>query len=120
MNDIAQYFKKSEFTCKCGCGFSDISVRLVHELDKVRELLGRQLIITSGCRCSDHNRQAGGKENSDHLKGLAADLRVNSSIARFEVLQALLMVGISRIGIGENFIHVELNDSKPQQVVWLY
>jgi len=120
MGDIGKYFNKSEFTCQCGCGKDDISGHMVHIMGKVREILGRPLVVTSGCRCSEHNRQEKGKEDSAHVKGLAADLKVNNSRERFEVLQALLTLGIARIGIAKTFIHVDIDDSKPPQVVWLY
>jgi len=120
MGDIGKYFNRSEFACKCGCGKDDISGHLVHFLGKVREILDRPLVVTSGCRCQKHNEESGGKETSSHLKGLAADLKVNNSKERFEVLQALLTLEIARIGIAKTFIHTDIDDSKPPQVVWLY
>ena len=35
-NMSLKYFKKSEFTCKCGCGETVISVDLLRMLDKAR------------------------------------------------------------------------------------
>ena len=43
-------------------------------LDPVRELWGRPLVVTSGYRCTELNRQVGGVNGSQHLTGLAADL----------------------------------------------
>ena len=43
-------------------------------LEKIRSLLGnRPMTITSGYRCLDLNRALGSKDDSDHIKGLAAD-----------------------------------------------
>jgi hypothetical protein len=39
---------------------------------------------------------------------------------RYAVLEALLNVGITRIGIGKTFIHAGMNPANPQEVTWLY
>lgn len=58
-NDV-QHFSKSEFACKCGCGFDDIDINLVKLLEQIRSHFGdNPLIITSGCRCAKHNRSVG-------------------------------------------------------------
>ena len=44
-------------------------------LDPLREALGRPVVITSGYRCADLNRDVGGSPTSQHLLGLAADFR---------------------------------------------
>ena len=46
-------------------------------LDPLREHLGCPIIITSGYRCADLNRDVGGSPTSQHLLGLAADFRPN-------------------------------------------
>lgn len=71
-----KYFKKSEFTCGCGCGFNHIDVRLVKILDMIREHFGKPIIITSGVRCVSYNRKVGGVSNSFHVKNKAADFYV--------------------------------------------
>ena len=43
-------------------------------LDDARHKAGVSFVITSGVRCSSHNRAVGGKKSSSHLKGLAADI----------------------------------------------
>lgn len=120
MGNLGKYFNQSEVACKCGCGLMNIDPRLVKLLDKIRKILGRPLIITSACRCLAHNRSEGGKENSAHLKGLAVDLKVSGSRERFEVIEAALVSGIIRIGIAKTFVHLDIDNSKPQRVTWLY
>ncbi|MEE9117550.1 MAG: D-Ala-D-Ala carboxypeptidase family metallohydrolase [Calditrichia bacterium] len=120
MGNLGKYFNRSEVACKCGCGLLNIDPRLLEILDKIRDILGRPLIITSACRCPIHNHVEGGKENSAHLKGLAADLKVNGSKERFEVMEATLVAGMTRIGIAKTFIHIDIDSSKPQRVAWLY
>ena len=48
--------------------------RLADYLDAIREKLGRPILVTSGYRCPILNKAVGGVANSQHQKGLAADL----------------------------------------------
>lgn len=72
-----KYFKKSEFTCKCGCKINNINLKLVKILDQIRKHFGKPVYITSGTRCTKHNKEVGGVPNSRHLQGKAADLYVS-------------------------------------------
>lgn len=45
-------------------------------LQPLRNHLGCPVIVTSGYRCQELNKKIGGKPNSQHLKGLAADFVV--------------------------------------------
>lgn len=112
------YFKKNEFDCKCGCGFNIIDKQLVLNLNRAREISNTPFVINSACRCALHNSLERGSDNSSHKKGLAVDIKVNNSIDRFNILDALLACGISRIGIYKNFIHCDVDDSKSQNVIW--
>ncbi len=76
--------------------------------------------INSGCRCIKHNAVVGGKPTSSHLIGWAADIAYAGSRRRFRLLKALLDAGFHRIGIGEEFIHVDDDPGKPGELIWLY
>ncbi len=74
-----KHFKESEFTCKCGCGMNNINLNLVKILDEIREYFGQPVIISSGCRCRNHNsKQKGSSPNSRHISGKAADIVVRN------------------------------------------
>jgi len=73
---LNEYFKRSEFACRCGCGFDTVDAKLVNILTEVREHFNLPVIINSGCRCQHHNAAVGGKPHSYHLTGRAADIRV--------------------------------------------
>ena len=45
------------------------------QLDKVRELLGKPVNISSGYRCLQVNRRLGSKDTSQHLKAEAVDFK---------------------------------------------
>lgn len=117
---MAKYFKLGEFDCRCGCGKNNINDDLVRKLDRVREKVGIPLVISSGCRCEKHNKIEGGKKTSSHLEGLAVDIKALASGTRWKILSAIFTTGFNRIGIGKTFIHIDIDDSKAEKVIWIY
>jgi len=115
-----KYFSKKELSCHCGCGFYNFSPVFLRKLTKARIKAGIPFVISSGCRCKAYNKIVGGVENSAHTKGLAVDIAIPNSSNRFTIIKALFYVGFNRIGIASNFIHVDDDFSKPQNVIWLY
>lgn len=117
-----KYFKAKEFACKCGCSpeAKEMSMKLLLRLDKMREIVGRPININSGYRCKSHNRKVGGVKGSSHEKGLAADIEVKSDYERWQIIEATRKVGIIRIGISKNFIHVDIDYSKTSPRIWMY
>jgi uncharacterized protein YcbK (DUF882 family) len=119
-----KYFKQEEFLCKCRHDCDKDKVRpddgLLVLLDKARELAGVPFVVESGIRCPEHNAEVGGVDSSAHIWGLAVDIRAMDSVTRYKVLRAMFDVGFKRIGIGANFIHVDTDSSKGQEVCWLY
>jgi hypothetical protein len=110
-----QYFKPSEFTCKCGCGFLPYNIithQFISDLDYARDLARVPFIVNSGCRCEKHNTAIGGERDSAHCKGLAADIQCKTPRRRTAILEALLTVGFNRIVIYDNFIHVDNDTTK--------
>jgi uncharacterized protein YcbK (DUF882 family) len=73
---ISPHFARSEFACRCGCGFDRVAPELVYVLECVREHFGRPVRINSACRCERRNRVENGKQGSQHLYGRAADIAV--------------------------------------------
>lgn len=90
------------------------------KLDEAREYAGIPFVINSAYRSLKHNKKVGGKPNSSHIKGLAVDIRCNTSRNRFIILDALIAVGFNRIGVADTFIHVDLDLSKSDNVIWTY
>lgn len=74
--DNIEYFKKDEFTCKCGCGLNNINLKVVKIADEARKHFGKPAIVTSATRCKKHNTEVGGVANSRHLEGKAIDMYV--------------------------------------------
>ena len=115
-----KYFKKEEFACKCGCGYNPIDETLVRMLDESREYAKVPFVINSGCRCEKHNNSIGGSKTSSHLKGLAVDIRVRNDNERMVMVECLIASGFNRIGIAKNFIHVDIDQKKANNRMWVY
>lgn len=99
---------------------SFISDVLVSDLSKLEKALSFELQFSSGYRCAVCNKLAGGVPNSGHLRGKAADIKVPDSNTRFLIIHAALRVGFRRIGVGKNFIHLDVDDALPQNMIWVY
>lgn len=76
---ISTHFKRTEFACGCGCGFDTVDTELLSALERVREHFGKPVMVTSGCRCENHNESVGGSMRSQHLFGRAADIVVKDT-----------------------------------------
>lgn len=94
---------------------------LVHLLE-LEKRLGFELTINSGYRDPDHNRDVGGVEGSEHTDDPAqgADVLCLRSVTRFKMLKHLFDMGVQRIGIGKDFLHVGVSKDKPANVAWHY
>ena len=114
-----KYFKKSEFTCKCGCGETVVSDELMWMLERAREFARIPFKINSGYRCENHPET---KKNptSSHAKGLAVDIKCTDSKSRAIIIDALGYVGFKRFGIAKSFIHTDIDNKKSNPVIWLY
>lgn len=122
---ISENFLRSEFECPCvlckeaGHNTFQIDNILLDKLQEVRTELNKPVIINSGFRCPTHNKVVGGKITSSHLKGKAIDIAILGSSYRFEVLRIFPSI-FNRIGIGANFIHVDVDQDKSPNVIWVY
>lgn len=118
-----RYFKHEEFRCKCGkCSGGAMDGTLLKMLDDAREKAKTPFVITSGFRCSAHNKAVGGSPVSAHLEGRAVDISYKNSQAAFAILKALLEAGFLRIGHNpkSKFFHVDNSPKLPQGVFFDY
>lgn len=89
-------------------------------LERIRAVLGAPVIISSGYRCLALNREIGSKDNSDHVRALAADIKVPSFPSPYHVCKALSL-NLDGLGIGQ-LIHefgswVHVSTRTPDKVV---
>lgn len=83
-----KYFKLTEFKCGCGTKYctgypAELNANLVTYLDAMRKRYGKAVRITSGLRCSKHNRVVGGIDSSKHKHGKAVDFNMSTQCNTF-------------------------------------
>lgn len=116
-----KYFKHKEFDSpdELGSGYK-MDRRFLEMIDNTRGLAGVPFKINSGYRTYAHNRKIGGKYNSSHLRGYAADISCKYSRNRYKIINAALKSGFKRIGIANTFIHLDNDPNKTSHVIWTY
>lgn len=108
--------KLGELVCRCGCKnhvFYETELRtLAFMLQRIRDHFGKPIIISSGLRCTRHNTSVKGADNSYHMSGMAADVRVpDVSIADlYKEIDRLMADGVILSGglsAYDTFVHYD-------------
>ncbi len=124
-----KFFKLSEFDCpkRPNSGEKFMNKKFVQLLDDARSQCDFPWHITSGYRSKEHNEELMKKgypasKTTTHMYGVACDIACDNSKHRFEIIKALLNVGITRIGVNKTFIHCDVSTQygKPNNVIWTY
>lgn len=106
---VSKNFNRSEFACKCGCGFDSVDPELVYVAQDLRDHFNSPVTINSGCRCKKHNKKVGGSKGSKHLEGIAADIVVEGipPIVVYSYLQAEY---VGKYGLGKYpyWVHIDV------------
>lgn len=115
-----RFFTAREFECAAHCGdcLGKMDEKLLNMLDAARKKAGIPFVITSGYRCPARNKQVGGVENSAHTRGMAADISCTDSKQRYTILNALLAVGFQRVELGDTWLHVDVDMTKPHPCIF--
>lgn len=110
---VGKHFSRSEFACKCGCGFDTVDTETIDVLDDLREAFEQPAHINSGCRCPAHNKSEGGTDKSQHVLGRAADVVVNN-VNPLTVYAYLDSKYKNKYGIGSysGFTHIDTRSYK--------
>ena len=118
------YFDISEFDQpgRPGSGKDNMDINLLMIVDNMRHRSGIAYTITSGFRDREYNRKIGGVKNSAHCLGKAVDIAAPTSAQKYKIIESALHFGIQRIGVGSNFIHIDIQEQpeKPTEVIWTY
>lgn len=107
-------------SCFPACKVNDLNRKLVESLLLAQRYAGFGFTITSAYRPQDYERSKCRKGNSSHCRGLAVDISTRDSHTRYKVVAACLLAGFPRIGIGEYFVHVDLDETKPHPIIFTY
>jgi uncharacterized protein YcbK (DUF882 family) len=115
------FFEYSEFDSADESGsYINMDVGFLNKLSKARELAAIGFKITSAYRSPAHNAKVGGVPSSSHTIGRAVDIYAPTSRQKYIIINALLQAGFNRIGVAKNFIHVDDDPSKDEDVIWTY
>ena len=91
----------------------------LERLDQARAFADIPFIINSAYRSQNHPLSIK-NPSSSHIKGLAVDIKANDNATRFKIVESLISVGFTRIGIADTFIHVDMDYGKRQDIIWTY
>ncbi len=108
------HFERSEFACKCGCGRDTIDHETLYLCEVVRRFCDEPVTVNSGFRCRQHNKEVGGRPNSQHLYGRAADLRVSDPVKVFNYLCEKYPNQYG-FGLYSTFVHVDTRTGKAKR-----
>lgn len=119
--DFHLFFEYGEFDSPDVPGsYEHMNVSFLNMLAEARKKAAIAFKITSGYRTPEHNKKVGGVPSSSHTKGCAVDIYAPTSRQKYIIVNALLESGFNRIGIAKNFIHVDNDASKAEDVIWTY
>jgi uncharacterized protein YcbK (DUF882 family) len=110
MGDLSEHFSTSEMECH-HCGRCSISGALITALEALRALGPEPIIVNDGYRCPEHNAAVGGVPDSEHVQGIAADIRIQGLSLQEMYDRAVRVQDFAEGGIGVydgNFIHVDV------------
>lgn len=110
---LSTNFRVREFACTDGSDPIFIDSDLVNVLQKVRTYFGKSVTITSAYRTPTKNKAVGGTTYSQHLYGMAADIKV-MGVSPKKVAQYVekLLPNSGGIGIYSTFTHVDVRKTK--------
>ncbi|MDP4267035.1 MAG: D-Ala-D-Ala carboxypeptidase family metallohydrolase [Bacteroidota bacterium] len=109
---LSKNFKLSEFACKDGSDLVIVDSKLVLDLQTLRDKIGKAINITSAYRSPAYNKQCGGIEHSEHIKGKAADIQV-AGVSPLDVAKkADALKLFNGIGVYPTFTHLDIGDYK--------
>lgn len=115
---LSKNFNVSEFKCKCGKNHDiKISTELISKLQELTDLVSADyVVISSGYRCSTHDKNVGGSGSGPHVDGYAADCSFykNGKIINTKLLscvaQDLGFNGIANITSDYSWIHLDMKN----------
>lgn len=123
-------FSYRELACKCGsCGIEsgrNISVKLMDNIQILRERCGFPLSISSAYRCAQHPDEAKKSTPGTHNQGVAVDILCNGKQAHTILREAIRMNVFTGIGINQKgnrhrrFIHLDISDGNTRPWIWSY
>lgn len=110
--------------CTCGdsrCDKPSISQKHLNRIQRVRDIVGHSLIMTSGGRCPYHPDEIHRTTPADHQNREGGDVRCNGA-TRGNIVNAGIAVGCNAIGVAKTFVHLGYRAELPDGhlTMWVY
>lgn len=121
-------FAYRELRCKCGrCGSDgrEMDAAFMSLLQRLRDLYGKPMVITSAFRCRRHPVEAKKSAPGAHSLGVAVDIACRGADA-VEILRLAMTLPFTGFGISQRgnarFIHLDTGTppSLPRPMIWSY
>jgi uncharacterized protein YcbK (DUF882 family) len=121
MAKLTNNFTLQEFNSKCGRDIPNNVLpnilQLAKNLQVLRDAVGKSITITSGYRSPQHNKKIGGAKDSQHVKGMAVDIKVAGMTPKEValVIEGLIESGKMKqggIGIYASWVHYDIRGTK--------
>ena len=110
---LSAHFKVREFACGDGSDAVLVAPRLVMVLETIRSHFGTAVMINSGYRTPQYNKQVGGAAHSQHCYGMAADVTVRGHApAEVAAFARTLMPDWGGVGVYDSFCHIDVREAK--------
>lgn len=119
----SRYFKDAEFRrCTPACSIEDMDQDFLDLMDDIRRRAGIPLVINCAYRSKAYDLSKCRTGNSAHTYGMAVDIRCNTGANRLKIVKAALECGVTRIGIGATFVHIDCGErvGLPSPTIWHY
>ena len=112
-----KHFNENEFN-----DYSKMDQEFLEWLEDLREAYGKPIKINSSFRDPNHNERVGGVSRSAHteIPCRAVDIHCAHSLPRWEIISLAIKMGCKRIGVGENFVHLDFSVKQPNPRIWTY
>lgn len=117
-------FTPDEMRCK-ETGELNMSKQFMDKLQQLRDIYGRQIIITSGFRSVHHSEErnklnAGYRSAGYHTKGIAVDIACFSDVA-YDIVEIALSLGFTGVGVSQRegrgrFIHLDMRPKEDRRL----
>ena len=107
---LSPHFRVREFACRDGADPVFVAPRLVQVLEAVPQHFGAPVTVNRGYRPVSHNKATpGSSPRSQHLYGLAADIRVEGHApGEVAAYAETLLPGAGGIGTYGSFVHIDV------------
>lgn len=112
------HFTNAELACH-HCGVNACKPELVNALEALRTVAGVPIMVDDAYRCPVHNAAVGGVPDSEHMQGIAADIRIQGMTPQQMYAAAQKVPAFRGIGVAlhQNYIHVDTRSVKAR---WCY